>query len=248
MHTVSTVSFLAPPDRACWIAIDTSACQLCATSTVGIAACGFALALPHYTTNDHLPNLPVNFNTNTPPLLEEPLDGNPNEAKFAQFTPTSACIPPPLSRPSTSRRWLRRLSESFSSSPTSSLSLSSPSSTVSSTSSRTRSWTTSQPSSRPPTRNKLVKRSPTERLSRANSPVPPPRQHHRRRPSTAIYQPPICEQSNHSPPSKCRDRPHQVSNPPTFVRPILSRSMYGARSFLRSDRVSLINQFRDLRN
>ena len=188
---------------------------------MGIAACGLALALPHYG------QPPVTFNSSTPPLIEESIDAQhtctpANESTFSQLTPTSACIASAHSRSSTSRKWLRRLSESFSSSPGSSLS-SSPSSTLSSTSSRTRSWTASQPNSRPPTRNKLVKRSPAERLSRANSPAPPPR--HQRRPSTAaIYQPPTAGEQLHSnPPS-----PYPFERPSTSGLALdSSRSRFG---------------------
>ncbi|KAA8897858.1 hypothetical protein FN846DRAFT_892920 [Sphaerosporella brunnea] len=168
----------------------------------GIAACGLALAIPHY----GAPNSPVAFNSTTPPLIEESIGdhtcANPNVPNFSQLTPTSACIASAVHKPSTSKKWLRRLSESFSAATASaSRSPSSLGGTISSTSSRSQSRAATaspQPSSRPSTRNKLVKRSPTERLSRANSPVPLPRL--QRRPSTAIYcQPPTtttCEQSN----------------------------------------------------
>ncbi|KAI5780559.1 hypothetical protein EDC01DRAFT_633414 [Geopyxis carbonaria] len=170
---------------------------LCATSTVGIAACGYALAVPSCAVNDHPTNPSSNINRATE-HFDQPSCRLPHESsRFAKRITPSNFVGTGESletRPS-SRRWLRRLSESFSSSPTSSfLSSTTQSSVTSSASSRSRSHTTSQPNTRPPTRNKLVKRSPSQRLSRSNSPVPP---RHRRRPSTAITQLPTRDSTTH---------------------------------------------------
>ncbi|KAH8150960.1 uncharacterized protein LAJ45_05143 [Morchella importuna] len=186
---------------------------LCATSTVGIAACGFALARPckpndahDQLTNPNTITTTTNTNTNnTTPIIREPEtvtprsekrksarkswggyygsgsssgSGNHNTNNNTNNNNGQTLFPEePSPRTSTSRRWLHRLSESFSSSSSSSSTPSSPTSSTSqsrstsSFSSRSRPYTSSslvpfgarRSSSRPRTGNKLVKRNPSSR-------------------------------------------------------------------------------------
>ncbi|KAL7271360.1 hypothetical protein RUND412_005891 [Rhizina undulata] len=198
--------------------------DLCATSTVGIAACGFALATPQSDTQpatDHLTTRPLSTNTNihnhNNNLLRDPcaalLAGLPRHDSQESYLPPAVPVPASaVRRPFTSRSWFRRLSESISSS---SVSSSPPSSTHSSIKSSSRSRpASSSPSSRPPTRNKLVKRSRSQRLSTSNCHFAPSPQ----RPSTAVHQSSPGGQSSNLTPihASCPSTSHQE---PTYFQP-----------------------------
>ncbi|CUS08699.1 unnamed protein product [Tuber aestivum] len=219
MKTVSTVSFPFQHDRLEFPKYANDCLdKLCATSTVGIAACGYALARPctGNDLNDHLTNATVHSNNFITPLIRKPAGsngkviGSVDNANQPEIPPLHANF----SRPSTSRKWLRRLSVSFSSSSSSG---SSPATSTNSSSfsSRSRSQSASldasAPNSRPPTRSKLLKRSPSQRL--AGSPSVPS---HLRRPSTAVIQStPLAKSSHLAPIHASRPSTSALeSNPP----------------------------------
>lgn len=183
MKTVSTVSPRYPPRITCRLWLTHFWGKLCATSTVGVAACGYALARPHY----HIDSQRTNSQARV--AAENLLCAARAAPEPESIEPSlSPAVPFALNRPSTARRWLRRMSESLTSSSGSPSSLIS-SSTGSSSQSRPRSSTNFQPCSRFSGRNKLVKRSLSQRrpsTGYANSTLDSTSFDHARRPFTAV--------------------------------------------------------------
>ncbi|TGZ79703.1 hypothetical protein EX30DRAFT_349938 [Ascodesmis nigricans] len=162
---------------------------LCATSTVALAPCGLALAVPaaingedgelntapRATRQSPVPPPPPPSRLSTLTQLDSPLPHDSSSSSSASSPGVRSHSS--QSRPtSTSKKWFRRLSETFAGVQHTSFFRSSSPSTAGS---RSPSFSFSRPSSRintsrPPTRNKLVKRPPSQLMSsRSSSPLPP---------------------------------------------------------------------------
>ena len=192
--------------------------QLCATSTVGIAACGLALGRPREL---HLDTRSSTTRNSSSTSASPPSTGCRRSLRSlstgwltnttTSSSPSSLSIEPLSPAASSKKAWYLRFSESllFSSAPSSSHASSSPTSTVSASNPRQRS--TPSPSPHPLSINKLVKRS----QPRAASPAllqPPSPSPHQLSIASPLQQPATALARDPSPISAHPPTPHHIES------------------------------------